>query len=118
MGLFFIHALGYHNEMKKQSIVLAGFLHAAAATAYIGLVAFVMSNGNTWFGQKDGPFTPMAALMLFVLSFGIMVILAFVRPVLWYLDGKKKEALQLLLWMIVFFFILTAIVFVCMAIVR
>ena len=35
-----------------------------------------------------------------------------------YLDGKKKEAVQLLLWMIVFFFILTAIVFVCMAIIR
>jgi hypothetical protein len=104
--------------MKKQNIPLAGFLHAVAATAYIGLVASIMNNGNAWFGQKDGPFTPMAAMMLFVLSFGVMVCLAFVRPVLWYLDGKKKEAIQLLVWMITFFFILTAIVFVCVAIVR
>lgn len=104
--------------MKKQSIALTGLLHAAAATAYIGVVAFVMSNGNTWFGQKDGPFTPMAALMLFVLSFGVMACLAFVRPALWYLDGKKKEAIQLLSWMIVFFFILTVIAFVCVALVQ
>jgi hypothetical protein len=104
--------------MKKNNIALAGFIHAAAATAYIGLVAFIMSHGDILFGQKDGSLTPMAVLMLFTLSFGVMACLAFLRPVLWYLDGKKKEAFQLLLWMIIFFFILTAIVFVCMAIIR
>jgi len=110
--------MSYHNDMKKQSIALTGFLHAAAATAYIGLIVFVMDNANAWFGIKDGPFTPMAAMMLFVLSFGVMVCLAFVRPAMWYSDGKKKEALELLSWMIVFFFILTAIAFACVAIIR
>jgi hypothetical protein len=104
--------------MKKQTIVLTGLLHALAATAYIGLIAFFISHASAWFGQKDGPFTPMAALMLFVLSFGVMACLAFLRPALWYLDGKKKEAIQLLSWMIAFFFILTAIVIVCMALVH
>lgn len=102
----------------KKHIIPTAFLHAAAATAYIALVAFVMNNGNAWFGQKDGPFTPMAALMLFVLSFGVLVCLAFLRPALWYLDGKKKEALQLFSWTFIFFFILTVVAFVCVAIFR
>ncbi len=102
----------------KKHIALTGLLHAVAAAAYIGLVAFVMANASTWFGEKDGPLTPMAALMLFVLSFAVMISLAFVRPALWYLDGKKKEALQLFSWTFVFFFILTVLVFASMAIIR
>lgn len=116
--MVFVLALRYYKHMKKQSIALTGFLHAAAATAYIGLIAFFMNNASGWFGVKDGPFTPMAALMLFVLSFGIMVCLAFLRPAAWYLDGKKKEALQLLSWTIASFFILTIVVFACVAFTR
>jgi hypothetical protein len=104
--------------MKKQTLILTAFLHALAATAYIGLVAFFMSHASAWFGQKDNAFTPMAALMLFVFSAGVMVCLAFLRPAIWYLDNKKKEALQLFSWMIAFFFILMLIVFALMGIVR
>lgn len=64
--------------------------------AYIALVALIMANGDTLFGKKDGPLTMVAVLLLFVLSTAVMGSLIFGRPVLWYLDGRKQEALKLL----------------------
>ena len=102
----------------KKNIALIGFLHALAATAYIALVVFVINHASAWFGKTDTPWTGMAALMLFVLSAGVMASLAFVRPALWYMDGKKNDALQLLSWMIVFFFIMTVMAFAGIALFR
>lgn len=104
--------------MKKQSIVMGGFLQAVAATVYIGLVTIVMAHGNAWFGEKDTAFTPMAVLMLFVLSAAVMASLTFLRPILWYIDNKKREAIWLLAWTIIFLFIFTLIVFASLAALR
>jgi len=41
-------------------------------------------------------FIPIAMLLLFVFSAAFTSILVFGRPVMWYLDGKKKDALSLL----------------------
>lgn len=102
----------------KKHIISTALLHAIAAAAYIALVVFVVNNGNAWFGNDKPPFTGIAMLMLFVLSVAVMFSLAFLRPVLWYLDGKKKEALQFFSWTFIFFFILTVVAFVIMAIIR
>lgn len=104
--------------MKKQQIVIAGLLHAIAATAYVALVAFIMTHASVWFGKTDTSFTPMAVLMLFTLSAAVMASLTFLRPVLWYLDNKKQEGLWLLAWTIIFLFVFTVVAFACLAIFR
>lgn len=99
----------------KKNTALAGFLHALGAVAYVGLVTFIMNHANAWFGEGKTPFQPMAFLMLFVLSAAVMGSLVFLRPILWYINNAKREALELLGWTIGFFFIFTLIVFASLA---
>lgn len=54
---------------------------------------------------------PIIMLMLFVFSAGMTATLVLGRPVIWYLDGKKKESIQLLLSTLFAFFILTVLAF-------
>jgi hypothetical protein len=59
-------------------------------------VGLFMSNASRVFGQKDTMLTPVAVLMLLVFSAALMGILVFGQPLMWYIDGKKKAALNLL----------------------
>jgi hypothetical protein len=102
----------------KNGVVFMGLMHAVAAMVYITLVTFVMRYGNEWFGKVDNQLTSIAALMLFVLSAAVMGSLIFLRPALWYVNDKRHETLRLLAWTIAFLFVLTLVVFVCLAIVR
>lgn len=88
--------------------------HALLVAVYVSLVASIMNHGSTWFGQKDTAWTPVAVLMLFVLSAAITGSLVLGRPVLMYLDGKKKEAVQFFGYTIGWLFVLTIVVFVIM----
>jgi hypothetical protein len=71
-------------------------INALAAFAYVTAVGLFMSHASVIFDQKDTAFTPVAALMLLVFSAALMGILVFGQPVMWYVDGKKKDALNLL----------------------
>ncbi len=71
---------------------------AGATALYVVLIATFLTNASHIFGP-DEPKTvlvPIVMLLLLVLSVAITGTLVFGRPVLWYLDGKKKEALYLL----------------------
>jgi len=70
--------------------------NALLTVLYIIAVALFMYNGEKIFGHADTAFIPIVMLLLFVLSATITGSLMFGRPILWYLDGKKKEALILL----------------------
>ncbi len=76
-------------------IVRQGLLNAGLATIYIALVSLIMSQGQRMFGN-DGPITPIAVLLLFCVSAAVMATLVFGRPAMLYLDGQKREAVQLL----------------------
>lgn len=91
--------------------------HAVLVLAYVSLVAFVMSHGNQFFGMHDTAWTPVGVLMMFVLSAAITSTLVLGRPVLMYLDGKKKDALQFFGYTVGWLFVLTVVVFVVMALV-
>lgn len=94
--------------MEKSNIIGWAALHAAVATGYILLVVNLIQI----IAPKD-PETPFGAagfLLLFCLSAAIMASLVFGRPVLWYLDGRKKDAVTLLLWIIFFLFVATVLV--------
>ena len=83
--------------MNKWRSIELGFLHALGAVLYVALVATLFSYVETMGPQEDS-FTlmlPMGFLLLFSASAGVMASIVFLRPALWYLEGKKKEALVL-----------------------
>ncbi len=100
----------------KNNNVVHSLGHAVLVAVYVSLVAFVMSHANTWFGQKDTAWTPVAVLMMFVLSAAVTGGLVLGRPVLMYMDGKKQEALQFFGFTVMWLFVLTIIVFVVLAV--
>jgi hypothetical protein len=101
--------------MDKKITKLAFFL-ALGEAAYISLVAILLFTVGKFFGSKPDPaiIAPIAFLLLFVISASISGALILGKPLMWYLDGKKKEALQLfasiMAWLILFLIIAFGIV--------
>ena len=94
-------------------IVKPALTNALATMLYIMIIAYffiyVISNPNQ--PDKKTIFIPMAMLMLLVFSVALVGSLIFGRPILWYLNGKKKEALSLIVYTLAIFFMLTIISF-------
>lgn len=95
------------NETNKTAII-----NALGTAAYVLLVGSFLSFGSKFFANTpDTFFTPVAMLLLLVLSAAVTGYLVFGKPVSWYLDGKKKEALSLLYRTFIALFLLTFIAF-------
>ncbi|PIR69357.1 MAG: hypothetical protein COU47_03235 [Candidatus Niyogibacteria bacterium CG10_big_fil_rev_8_21_14_0_10_46_36] len=90
--------------MKKPTLIAHAFLHAIAGTLYIAAVATFMSRVGQILGpDKPGEILgPVVFLLMFVISAAIMGSIVLLRPIIWYLDGKKKEALGFLLYTVAF----------------
>ena len=73
------------------------YLNALAAAAYIVVIAFVMFYGTDHTGQSPTVLIPIAVLSLFVLSAASMAFIFFFQPVQLFLDGQKKQAVELTL---------------------
>ena len=104
-----------NNTMDKK-IIKQAFLLALGEGVYITLVALLMFGIQKLFGGKPDPviIAPLAFLLLFVISAAISGALILGKPMMFYLDGKKKEALQLfgfiLAWLLLFLIIAFIIV--------
>ena len=95
--------------MRKKLFKL-GFLCALGEGVYIFLVALLIRNLERILGNTpDNILAPITMLLLFVLSASVSGALILGKPILMYLDGKKKEAVQLLgfsiLWLFIFFLV-------------
>jgi hypothetical protein len=95
--------------MRKKLVTFA--LGCAAGEAiYISLVASLMLNANKIFGNNPGVLGIVTFLMLFVFSAAVSGALILGKPILLYLDGKKKDALELfgftLGWLFIFMVVL------------
>ena len=102
--------------MDKNTILKTGFSNAFIAAAYITLVAIFIHNAEKIFGpSEDQPLTIVAMLLLLVISVAVMGITIFGRPLMWYLDGKKKEAVLLVFHTIFFLMILAVLIFSSLA---
>lgn len=91
------------------NIIKIAVLNAMGTILYIVLIASFLSNAQHIFGP-DEPKTvlvPIMMLSLLVFSVAVTGSLIFGRPILWYLDGKKKEALSLLIYTLGIFFLAT-----------
>ena len=97
--------------MSKNATLKAGFLNALIATAYIAVVALVITNGESLFGKNDSVLNGMLFLLLFVISAAVMGVTIFGRPIMWYLDGKKTEAILLVSYTLALLLIIAIIVF-------
>jgi hypothetical protein len=88
-------------SIKKQ-----GFLQALGVFLYCLLIGLIMGNGNKLFGKVDNAFTPIFVLLLFSTSALICGAIVFYKPYKLFTDGKKKEALDTViftaLWLFAF----------------
>ena len=87
-------------------------LNAVAATAYITLVASVMTWGSTIAPKHDTFLTPIAIISLFTLSAAVMGYIFCYQPMQLYFDGKKKAAVHLFLQTVAIFAIFTIVALV------
>ena len=99
----------YYKGMKN-NIVKYGVLNALGTLAYIVLIASAMFNGEKVFGHvEDTVLMPIVMLSLLVFSVAFVGLLLFGRPILWYWDGKKQEAISLITHTLGTFFVIILI---------
>lgn len=107
-----------YNGYMAWKIVKSATRNALFAFVYVVAVGLFMSHASMIFGQKDTALTPVAALMLLVFSASLMGILVFGQPTMWYLDGKKKAALDLLGYTMAALLVLMVLTFVAQLVIR
>ena len=93
-------------------IIKRAFIDAIGTTLYIVLIASFIFYLQIFSEQKDIIIIPIAMLLLFVSSAAITGFLVFGKPIMLYIDGKKKEAISLFTYTIVILFLITLIAFV------
>ncbi len=100
--------------MENKKNALWAFVDAFGVFIYVALIATIMSNGNKIFGEKDTFLTPIAVLLLFVLSATITGALVLGRPVWLYLANFKKDSVLLFVYTVGWLFVLTFLTFLAM----
>ncbi len=103
--------------MEKNKLISHSLLHSLGVVVYISLVAMLMNNGSRLFGETDTLLTAISMLMLFTISAAIVGLLVFGRPVMWYLNGLKKEAVQFTLYTISWLVIEALLIFIILFII-
>ena len=93
--------------MKNTKLVWMGFLSALGVVCYISLISIVIRNGEKIFNKMDNFLSPVAFLLLFVLSASVTGGLVLLKPAMLYLENQKSEAVRLFLYTIVWIFIAT-----------
>jgi hypothetical protein len=78
-----------------KNIYKDSFFSSLGALAYITFVALLMENGEIIFGKFNNILGPITFLLLFVVSALVVSALILGKPLMLYLDGKKKEAMLL-----------------------
>ncbi|HRZ85377.1 MAG TPA: hypothetical protein P5277_01220 [Candidatus Paceibacterota bacterium] len=96
--------------MKK--IISRAFIDAILTAVYIILIASFMFSLQNLAPKEDTIFAIASVLLLFVCSAAITGFLVFGKPAMLFIDGKKKEAVLLLGYTLVFLFLITIIFFI------
>lgn len=85
-------------------------LNALSASAYIILVVSVMTFVTKPLQNKPDTFVaPIMVLFVLTLSVTVMAYLFFYQPLLVFIEGKKKEAVNLFLKTVGYFGVITAV---------
>jgi hypothetical protein len=90
---------GMNREILKYSLIGAGI-----TTAWILIVVSIIFNAEALFSDRvpeDNLLIPVVMLHVFVISAAVTSMGVFGRPLMWYLDGRKKDAVMLAIYTIV-----------------
>ncbi len=105
--------------MPDKKIIKQSLFLSALAVLYVAVVATIMRNAQQLFGGgKDSALAPIGILMLLVVSAATMGMLIFGKPVMLYIDGKKREAVAMAVCTIGSLAVFTVLVFVIIAATR
>lgn len=102
----------------KKDIIKHACINSLLTALYVGLVAsflFYVPRFFEFVEKPDTVFAPIMMLMLFVFSASITATLILGKPILWYLDEKKEEAINLFLYTLFIFFIIMVVAFILLA---
>ncbi|HJV33331.1 MAG TPA: hypothetical protein VJ694_04865 [Patescibacteria group bacterium] len=99
-------------KLIKQSLP-----YSAGALLYVAVVATVMRNAERLFGgdKPDSALAPVGILLLLVTSAATMGMLIFGKPLMLYIDGKKREGVMMAVYTIGQLAAFTVLVFVFIA---
>lgn len=104
--------------MSKSEIIKYAIINALSTALYIIIIVLSINYfGHTLQKTPDTIIIPMGMLMLFVFSAALTGTLVLGRPTMWYLDNRKKEAIQLLLSTLIIILMITIIAFITMTII-
>jgi hypothetical protein len=93
------------KEIRKTA-----FINALLTTLYVAGVGGFMYYGSTIkIGRSNQLLVPITLLLLFVLSAAVTSFLIFGKPAQLYVDGKKKEAVSLLIQTLTIFSAITLV---------
>ncbi len=93
-------------------IIKRAFINGIGTAVYIILVASFMFYLQNLAPKEDTILAIFSILLLFVCSAAVTGFLIFGKPVMLYLDGKKKEAVSLLIYTFIIIFLITLIIFI------
>ena len=85
-------------------------MNALATAAYVVLIASFLFYVPKLVKPKDILLAPIVMLMLLIFSAALTGLLVFGKPVLWYVNGKKREAFVLLGYTLGIFLMITLVV--------
>lgn len=87
------------------------YINALIAVSYIVFVVLLITFGPTFVKDKpDTILAPISMLSLFVFSVAFMGYTFFFRPTLMYIDGQKREAVELFTKTLLSFAVATIII--------
>lgn len=95
--------------MNKQ--FKTGLLQAIGVSLYCGIIGTVMQNGSKIFGESDTFLTPILVLTMFSVSVLTCALIVFKKPYELFFDGKKKEAINVVVYTAISLFSILLILF-------
>lgn len=101
------------NKIIKQALI-----NSISTAVYIILVVSFIFSLQKFQILEGTVFIPIAMLLLFVSSAGITGTLVLGKPIMLYLDGKKKEAVSLLGYTLGILLTMTALAFILLAVMQ
>lgn len=82
--------------MLRSEILKYAAIHGVGVVLYVAAVVTAIFYGGTFVSLTIPELVaPMLVLLLFVVSAAVVGMLVFLRPLIWYLDGKKRDAVTL-----------------------
>ena len=97
--------------MSKDNLIARAFLDALGVAGYAVAFAWIVNHIEQWFGPQEPSWLGFAMfIMIFIISACITASLVLLKPILLYLEGHKKDAVQLFVYTLLFLIILALVV--------